>query len=539
MPTTARGQSVQSVQSVQSAPEVYTFEREHVLGTSLQWNVGAPHPALAEQTEVWVLNEIERLRRIFSRYDDQSELCRLPVTAGSAAAISSELAQVLQAAEEYRLDSKGSFDVRASWLVDRESNYRKSEHRESEHRERSHAKDKLPLQHLANSFRESPPYRLEWDADHRCSVELLQDCPKVWTLDGIAKGFILDRVVQGVMKFFPEVSGGCLNIGGDLVTFGDFSCRVSIDDPHCSAENASPLLEWRQRTSMAVATSGSYRRFSSRGTERVSHLIDPRSGRPADGPVSVTVVAPSAMEADAMATAISVMGVEEGLRWMESKDSRCCACLLVDAEGQIYTSSAWAELTGVSSQREGTGSSARTSLISRHAENLISRNAEKSLPSGLHVWFELTRPSTGSYRRPYVAIWLEDDEGFPVRTAVLWLQTDQPGPRWHRDLTRWYRNDRVRKLVEKKDLIETSSGATRGPGKYEAHFDGTDNLGEPLKPGRYVLLIEAAREHGTYQLIRQPFDWGDRAIEKTELEGNEEISQAAFQFEPFSPSGPN
>src|SRR6056297_2259913 len=62
---------------------------------------------------------------------------------------------------------------------------------------------------------------------------------------------------------------------------------------------------------------------------------------------------------------------------------------------------------------------------------------------GLHVWFKLERPGGSNYRKPYVAVWLEDTDGFPVKTAVLWWQTEQPGPRWHRDLTRWYRNNRM------------------------------------------------------------------------------------------------
>jgi len=153
-------------------------------------------------------------------------------------------------------------------------------------------------------------------------------------------------------------------------------------------------------------------------------------------------------------------------------------------------------------------------------------------PSGLHVWFQLDRPTGSNYRRPYLAVWLEDADGFPVKTAVLWWQTEQPGPRWHRDLTRWYRNDRMRKLVEKTNLVDGISGATRGPGDYETHFDGTDNEGNPLSPGKYTLCIEAARENGTYKIIRKRLQWGTEPIEKTDLEGNIEIAQAAFEFVP-------
>jgi len=159
--------------------------------------------------------------------------------------------------------------------------------------------------------------------------------------------------------------------------------------------------------------------------------------------------------------------------------------------------------------------------------------AAESIPPGLHVWFKLDRPKGSRYRRPYLAVWLEDADGFPVKTATLWMQTEQPGPRWHRDLTRWYRNDRMRKIVEKTDLVDGISGATRGPGDYETHFDGTDNQGEPLPPGKYTLCLEAARENGTYKIIRKPIEWGSQPIAKTDLKGNLEIPQAAFEFRPL------
>ena len=154
---------------------------------------------------------------------------------------------------------------------------------------------------------------------------------------------------------------------------------------------------------------------------------------------------------------------------------------------------------------------------------------------GLHVWFSLQRPSGSRYRRPYVAIWLEDRDGFPVKTGVLWLQTNQPGPRWHRDLTRWYRNDRMRKLAENTNLIDGISGPTRGPGNYRTHFDGTDNTGKQLPHGEYTLCLEAAREHGTYKIIREKIHWGNEGIAKRNLKGNIEIPMASYHFIPLQP----
>lgn len=162
-------------------------------------------------------------------------------------------------------------------------------------------------------------------------------------------------------------------------------------------------------------------------------------------------------------------------------------------------------------------------------------SVEQTKP-GLHISFALNRPEGGQYRRPYVAVWIEDQENFPVKTGALWIQTEQPGPRWHRDLTRWYRNDRMRKVAEKTDLIDGISAATRGPGSYAAHFDGTDNAGQALKPGKYTLCLEVAREHGTYQIIRHEFVWGDQAIPQVSLDGNIEVSDVMISFNPMTNS---
>ena len=102
----------------------------------------------------------------------------------------------------------------------------------------------------------------------------------------------------------------------------------------------------------------------------------------------------------------------------------------------------------------------------------------------LRVNFEINGPGGQSrgYRRPYIAVWIEDKDGLTVRTLALWLMTRQPGPRWHADLRRWYRDDQVRRLADDTELIDTISRPTRPPGKYLITWDGKDDHGKPLTP---------------------------------------------------------
>jgi hypothetical protein len=144
----------------------------------------------------------------------------------------------------------------------------------------------------------------------------------------------------------------------------------------------------------------------------------------------------------------------------------------------------------------------------------------------LLITLELARIDDPRYRRPYIAVWVEDADHFPVRTIALWFQK----PRWLPDLKSWYHSDQVRNLAEGTDLSTTVSSATRSPGKYTLRWDGMDNAGKPVKPGKYIIFIEAAREHGTYGLMKQEINWDGKNAAQFTLPGNTEIASASLDY---------
>ena len=135
-------------------------------------------------------------------------------------------------------------------------------------------------------------------------------------LGGIAKGFAVDQAVAALRA--QGVRSGMVNAGGDLGLLG----RHPDGDPWVVGVQ-HPLLPARLLMALsvdrgAVATSGNYLRYRVYNGRRYGHLLHPRHGYPADTALSMTVVATTAMRADALATAAMVMG-RDGLAWIGSQ----------------------------------------------------------------------------------------------------------------------------------------------------------------------------------------------------------------------------
>ena len=164
---------------------------------------------------------------------------------------------------------------------------------------------------------------------------------------------------------------------------------------------------------------------------------------------------------------------------------------------------------------------------------LVTQADDKSeaAPPRMLLEVAINKPSDPGrgYRRPYVAAWLTDKDGFPVRTVLLWVQQDAKGRRWVPDLRKWNADDRIRGIVDDKDLVDALSGPTRSTGNHKVGWDGLDDNGEPLQPGTYTLHVEAAREHGTYQIIREKLELGEKKFE-LDLKGNQEIKSVHVTY---------
>lgn len=143
----------------------------------------------------------------------------------------------------------------------------------------------------------------------------------------------------------------------------------------------------------------------------------------------------------------------------------------------------------------------------------------------LTVSIELNLIQGFRVRRPYVAVWIEDAKHAPVRTIALWFAKYK----YLRELRAWSLAEESRSVSEDTRIMNSVSSATRPPGKYTFRWDGMDDFGKPVKAGKYTVMIEAAREHGTYQLMHQEMDFNSTP-KQFQLPGDVEIASATLDY---------
>ena len=296
------------------------------------------------------------------------------------------------------------------------------------------------------------------------------------------------------------VRGVLLNVGGDLRVAGETPRTIGISAPWSDSESSEPiaLIEVKDR---AVATSGSSQRGFEIDGRWYSHIFDPRSGLPAEGVLEATVIAPRSADADALATICNVLSPEEGRRLVESCPE--AECLIVARDGRITRSKGWErfERPGLS---PADGAATLAALAAGPSSRVVDGAEARPSSSAPAPWgqefelvvnFEINQPERAGrgYRRPYVAIWVENKDGFPVRNLTLWVSMGGAGPfQWLPDLKRWYKADQARKQVDKKDMFITIARPTRPPGKVQGDL-GRQGRQRQARPPRRVHRLHRRR----------------------------------------------
>lgn len=157
-------------------------------------------------------------------------------------------------------------------------------------------------------------------------------------LGGIAKGYAVDKAIEALKE--DGIENAFVNAGGDGRYIGQkpdgTPWMVGLQNPDRSGQYVTAI----EANDIAVATSGNYERYFNESA-RVSHISDPRTGYPSEGIISSTVIAGNAMDADAFATAVFVLGEEEGLEMIENLEG--IECLIITEDRRLVYSSGFKE----------------------------------------------------------------------------------------------------------------------------------------------------------------------------------------------------
>jgi len=254
---------------------------------ALQSNIDALLERINGQMSTW------RSDSELSRFNSSRDLNWFPVSA--------ETAYVVEAAATISVLSEGAFDITVGPVVNLWG----------------FGPDPgdagLPSQQVIEETMERVGYR---QLSVRSSPSALrkQHADMYVDLSAIAKGFAVDAIARLLDE--GRIQSYLVEIGGELRTRGSkgdgSDWKVAIEQPLAGERSVQSIVALRDR---AIATSGDYRNYVEQDGKRYSHTINPRTGHPiAHGLASVSVIADSAMVADGLATAIMVMGPEEGYR---------------------------------------------------------------------------------------------------------------------------------------------------------------------------------------------------------------------------------
>ncbi|MEW5949283.1 MAG: FAD:protein FMN transferase [Thermodesulfobacteriota bacterium] len=263
-------------------------------------NITVLHPSQDKAVEAVEKGfaRMEKLVRVFDRYSSSTPVSWLNHK-GQIKDVCPELAQVMSKASYFHFLSQGSFDITVQPLVDL---YKETFARTSHAPSMEKVREKLSLV----------------DADkiqfNKQGIRFLKDGMGI-TLDGIAKGYIVDEAANTLKKI--GVQYALINAGGDIRAIGgngpNKSWKIGITDPR----KQKPYLQTIALNNGAVATSGNYEVYFDR-EKLYHHIIDTHTGRSPRNMASVSITAPTVMEADALSTTVFVEGIEKGIQLVET-----------------------------------------------------------------------------------------------------------------------------------------------------------------------------------------------------------------------------
>lgn len=280
------------------------------------------------ENESWVngmiaaaVNEIQRIEKQLTTFDATSETSLVNANAGIAAVkVSRETLELIKRSLRISSLTQGAFDITYGSIDKRLWNFDKN-------------MKALPDAATAKQMVRLINYRNVIVDDEACTVFLKEQGMRIG-FGGIGKGYAAEKAKALLQQW--GVTSGIINASGDLAAWGfqpnGKPWTVGIAHP----DAAELPFSYMNISNMAVATSGNYEKFVIIDGKKYSHTINPKTGLPVTGIKSVTIICPNAEMADAMATPVTIMGIEAGLHLINQLKG--VGCIIIDDNNKLYAS---------------------------------------------------------------------------------------------------------------------------------------------------------------------------------------------------------
>jgi hypothetical protein len=162
---------------------------------------------------------------------------------------------------------------------------------------------------------------------------------------------------------------------------------------------------------------------------------------------------------------------------------------------------------------------------------LLAASMQSAVAADLDIKVQIPTLNVAEYHRPYIAIWIENQDQSIASNLAVWYQTDrrkEDGTQWLKDLRQWWRRGGRAQTMP----IDGVTGATRPVGEHSLAFNSASKQLAGLKAGSYNLVVEAVREVGGRELLRLPFEWPGTRTQHSSVQGTSELGTVTLDVKP-------
>jgi thiamine biosynthesis lipoprotein len=297
-----------------SDEEVKTIKRTKILlGTVVEIQVRDADEQKAEDAITKAFAEVKWIDDLFTTYNEASPVWKIDNSADTIISTDSEIYNLIVLCDSITKLSNGSFDVSLDNLTKVWGFYTDD--------------PRLPTKtEIDSALLNSGWQKIALLGDNK----IIKKENVRLNFGAIAKGFAVDKAIDVLKKL--GINEALVNAGGEISVIGN-DWIVGVQHPR----ETNSIIKKIKVDGFTVATSGDYEQYFEVDGNRYHHILDPKTGYPSKGLQSVTIINKSNAYADALATAVFVIGKENGLKLIETLDDT--EAMIIDSEGKIFYSS--------------------------------------------------------------------------------------------------------------------------------------------------------------------------------------------------------